>query len=247
MSTLISSALSEHTVAREVSSSIILFDTMAVIIWMSVLVYYNKRRAICFALIGFVIYYLVDAILWMTIMKIRWIESAYNRYLIQVWLQLGPGVIHPSFVCMMFEGTFGAKKENEKRELWFLLFLLVQFTPCFMQLQFPGHSTIRVGRTMESQRWIFILVSLLGYLYLVYKNVSVKKLLQIFLICTSVEALFELSLYTSGIRKATLLTIIMDSILEFNVGAAFVVVLWRLFHSEIDRESLDFGPKAFES
>lgn len=238
----------EHVVMREVNSSIILYDAVAVMIWIGALISNKQWRALKLSFIGFLVYYVVDAIIWMSFMKVRVIESTnhINPYLIQIWLQLGPGVIHPSWVVLMFEGTFGPKKGETRREFWVLLFLLVQFTPAFMQQNLTFGGQIVIARNMQSQRWLFILIGLLGYLYLVYRRVSVKCLWQLFLICTSVETCFEVSLLVSDIRKATLQTIIIDSVIEFNVGAAIILEVWRKLMSKGERDGVDLGPEAYK-
>ena len=231
--------LTEHIVQREVSSSIIIFDIIAVIIWLSCLVYYKQKRALIFCAIGFVVYYLVDGVLWLAILKTRVISPSSHQYLLEIWLQLGPGVIHPSFVCMMLEGTFGPQRSTIRKEFWILLFMLVQFTPAFMQKSIKGSFTIFVSRTMDSQRWLFILIALLSYLFLVYKEVSVRNMWKIFFICAGVETCFEFSLFLSDIRNASLKTILIDCVLEFNVGAALVLYLWRGMFPKNEQQSID--------
>lgn len=233
----------EQIVMREVNGSIIFFDVLAVTIWIIALVHYRQWRALIVAGIGFIIYYLVDAILWMTIMGIRSIETTnnINPYLVQIWLQLGPGIIHPSWVILMLEGTFGPNKHDVKREFWIILFILVQFTPAFAQQSIKCGGQIMIMRNMQSQRWVFILIGCLGYLLLVYRHLSAKDLQKIFLICTSVETCFELSLLLSDIRKASFQTVFVDCIIEFNVGAGVVFELWSHLLSKKEREFLFSG------
>lgn len=139
----------------------------------------------------------------------------------------------------MLEGTFGPQRHTIRKEFWILLFMLVQFTPAFMQKSIKGSFTIFVSRTMDSQRWLFILIALLSYLFLVYKNVTVKNMWKIFFICAGVETCFEFSLFLSDIRNASLKTILIDCVLEFNVGAALVLYLWRGMFPENERQSID--------
>lgn len=217
----------EHIVQRSVDSSIIVFDVLAVLLWIGCLLYHKQWRPLSFCAIGFVVYYLVDAVIWMKFMGVRWISSKFNPYLVQIWLQLGPGVIHPSFVVLMFEGTFGPNRKNMKREFWILLFLVVQFTPCFLQQSFKFNQLIEVGRNMQSQRWLFFILGALGYFYLIQQQMTPKNLWIVFLICFGVEGCFELSLYISDIRVASIKTMLVDAVLEFNVGAGLIFYLWK--------------------
>lgn len=227
--------LSEHIVQRSVDASIILFDCVAVLIWIACLIYNKQWRPLYFCGIGFVVYYVVDAVIWMLIMKVRWIDSRYNPYLIQIWLQLGPGVIHPSFAVLMLEGTFGPNRQKVNRSFWALLFLLVQFTPCFLQQSFQWNDRIVIGRNMGSQRWLFVVLSILGYFYLIHLKMNAADLWKCFLIAFSVEGLFELSLYVSDIRVASLKTMLIDSVLEFNVGIGLIFFLWKCMIPKEDR------------
>ena len=56
-----------------------------------------------------------------------------------------------------------------------------------------------------------------------------------------VEGCFELSLYLSEIRQATLETMILDSIIEFNVGAGLIVYLWRCMCTKEERAQMKFN------
>lgn len=233
--------ITEHIVQRSVNSSIIIFDIIAVIVWIGCLLYTKQYRPFYFCIIGLVVYYIVDAIIWMKFMGVRWIESKYNPYLLEIWLQLGPGVIHPSFAVLMLEGTFGPKRAEVKREFWVLLFILVQFTPCFLQQSFKFSDTIQVGRNMQSQRWLFLVLAILGYFYLIQQKMSVSNLWKMFLICFAVEGCFELSLYISDIRVASLKTMMVDSVLEFNVGAGLIFYLWKCMIPKSERVHMDYG------
>ena len=236
--------LGESVVARQVNGSIVFFDAIAVSIWLIALAVNKQKRPLIFSGIGFVVYYFVDAIVWMTLMKTRVVDSPFNPYLVQVWLQLGPGVIHPSFFCVLLEGTFGPQRKEVRKEFWVTLFIAVQFIPAFMQESFQLNTTITIYRDMKTQRWLFVLLGVLGYMYLISLRVSVSNLWKIFLYSVVVEGCFELSLFVSGIRQATLETMILDSVIEFNVGAGLIVFLWRCMCSQEERARMTFDDEA---
>ncbi|KAK8792044.1 hypothetical protein WA158_005421 [Blastocystis sp. Blastoise] len=234
-------------VSRQLYSSCIYFDIVAVLIWIaSVNVNYHWRASL-FMAIGFIVYYLVDAVFWMEILKIRIIDSSINPWLLQIWLQLGPGVIHPSWVCLMIEGTFGTKEMREKinRTFWTFFFFMVQFCPAFFQLSYHTDDLITVSRTMSSQRGFFILFGCLGYMYLCYQRVSLRDILKLLAIGTTAEGFFEFSLYLSGIRQQSLRTVLFDSLIEFNVGMPYIVIIWILMIKRDQRNDLNFESGAF--
>ena len=233
--------LGDSVVQRQVNTSIIYFDVCAVLIWLIALALNHQWRPFMFSIIGFCVYYFVDAVVWMTWMKTRTIQSPFNPYLTQLWLQLGPGIIHPSFFCLLLEGTFGPQRKKVCKEFWVTLFIGVQFVPAFMQQSIQLDQTIIVSRTMKSQRWLFILLGVMGYMYLISLYVSAPNLWRICLYSIVVEGCFELSLYLSEIRKATLETIILDSVIEFNVGAGLIVFLWRCMYSKEERAQMRFN------
>lgn len=239
MSSVLATDFAEHLVQRSVDSSIILFDTIAVIIWISCLIYNKQWRPILFCIIGYSVYYLVDAIIWMKLMKVRWIHSTFNPFLVQAWLQLGPGIIHPSFAVLMLESIFRPKRKLVNREFWIVLFVLVQFTPCLLQQSFKFNNIIEVGRTMQTQRWLFVLLGGIGYLYLIWQKVSSSCLFKLFLLCFAIEGCFELSLYISDIRIASIKTMIVDSVIEFNVGAGLIFTMWKALLNKEERELLN--------
>ena len=70
----------------------------------------------------------------------------------------------------MLEGTFGPNRQKVNKSFWALLFLLVQFTPCFLQQSFKWNDSILIGRNMGSQRWLFVVLGILGYFYLIHLN-----------------------------------------------------------------------------
>ena len=236
--------LGDSVVERQVNTSIVLFDVLAVSVWLIALAINNQRRPLLFSGIGFLVYYFIDAIVWMSLMKTRTIQSPFNPYLTELWLQLGPGIIHPSFFCLMLEGTFGPRRKEVRKEFWVTLFIAVQFVPAFMQQSIQLEDTIVVSRTMKTQRWLFILLGVLGYMYLISLHVSVPNLWRICLYSIVVEGCFELSLYLSGIRQASLEAMVLNSVIEFNVGAGLIVYIWRCMCTKEERARMQFNDEA---
>ena len=234
-------------VSREVYFSVVYFDLAAVVLWIALILINKHYRPAIFMAVGYAIYLLVDAVFWMAILKIRVIHSDISPWLIQLWLQLGPGIIHPSWVCLMLEGTFGREEDRKRinRTFWTFAFFLVQFCPVFFQQSFHTDDKIVVSRTMDSQRGFFILFGCLGYMYLCYQKVPVKHILTLLLIGFTAEGFFEFSLFLSGVRQESLKTVLFDSLLEFNVGMPYIFILWIMMYKKDQRANLNLDNNSF--
>jgi hypothetical protein len=225
-------------VTRTFGIDFIFFDLIFLAAWIFLLIrkrYYSPLR---WGIAGWLIYLLVDYLLWYRIMGSRHYEGPINPNLFFLWFCFSPGFVQFSFVIIMFE-----KRNTRELIFWTVLFYagwtLVGLLSQWIHLD---DTLIRVCRDMGqgNQRWIMgglaVLNLLIGILLVWIKQVRWKDLLYLFLVGTLVELALELSMLASGIRLEqghwSPGMMAVNTLIEFNCGIVTMYLLWALFNKK---------------
>jgi hypothetical protein len=209
----------------------IYIDVCFLTLWIGALFwnFNHNRTPILFSAIGLVVYYLVDFGYWYSYAGTRHISGPVEAPLLLLWVSMTPGVVHPSWAILMLEGVFLGSRRIREMLLWTMLFFSVQTLPAFIQpLLNVDERLITTTRDMTNGRFIMLLLCLIGYAYMWYKNIPRRVLLKIALIGAVVEGVFEFALTFSGIRPSGLSVFLFDSVFEFNCGMVLLFQLWQL-------------------
>jgi len=227
-----------NIVTRNFGTDFIFIDLVFLAVWIGLLVRNKYFTAIRWGLAGWIIYILIDYLLWYRIMGSRHYSGAVNPELFFAWFCFSPGFVQFSYVIVMFE-----KRSTRAVVFWTLLFYCGwTFTGVISQWLPLDDSLIRVSRDMGqgNQRWIMggmaLLNLLIGILLVVRKKFSWSHLAYLFVVGTLVEFALEFSLLASGIRLEqghwSLAMMIVNAVVEFNCGIIIMYIIWRFLISE---------------
>lgn len=222
-----------NIVTRTFGTDFIYFDLMFLVIWIGLLIRKNYYTPIRWGIAGWIIYILVDYLLWYRIMGSRHYSGQVNPELFFLWFCFSPGFVQTSYVIVMFE-----KRSTKEVIFWTLLFYcgwtFVGLTSRWVPL---SDDLIRVSRDMGrgNQRWIMGSLALINFLtgvILVWlKKMQWKDLFYIFLIGTLVEFALEFSLLVPGIRLEQGHwdpgMMVLNALIEFNCGIMFAYLIWK--------------------
>lgn len=225
-----------HIVTRTFGTDFIYFDLVFLVCWITFLVRKKYFSAIRWGVAGWIIYILVDYLLWYRIMGSRHYSGPVNPNLFFAWFCFSPGFVQFSYVIVMFG------KRNPREVIFWTLFFYFGWTMVGLLSQWiPLDDTlIRVSRDMgkANQRWIMgslaILNLLIGIIMVYLRKISWKDLAYIFLTGTLVEFALEFSLLVSGIRleqgQWSFGMMLINSLVEFNCGIITMYIIWRYFN-----------------
>lgn len=93
-------------------------------------------------------------------------------------------------------------------------------------------------RTTTKYHFIMAIILIIGYLFLIIKNLFNKEkinILWLLLIGISVQFAWEVSLLINGIRplnSASFMTLIINSLLETNLGMPYIYLIYKCFSTK---------------
>ncbi|MFW9820046.1 MAG: hypothetical protein ACFFE5_10595 [Candidatus Thorarchaeota archaeon] len=222
-------------VTRTIGLDFIYFDLIFLSIWIFFLIRKKYWLSISWGVCGWLIYIFTDYILWYLITQTRTYTGPINPFIFFLWFCFSPGFVQFSYVFLMFE------KRNRNELIFFtLLFYLGWiFVSTGSQLIPLDDRLIEVSRDMNiaNQRFnelIMVLINIGVALVLYFKRkLRLEDILYIFLIGILVEFSLEFSLAISGIRQAqgvwSLELLIINTLLEFNLGIILMYLVWVPF------------------
>ncbi len=227
--------MTEAVVARTIGIDFIYLDLLFITIWVSFLIKRKYWTPIKWGLLGWIIYIFVDYVYWYLITQTRHYTGPLDPFLFFLWFCVSPGFVQFSYVIVMFE-------KRNKRELifWTLLFFIGWTLVSVGSQILPINDTlIEVYRDMniENQRFnevIMVLINIVIAAALYYKKkLRLEDILFLFLVGTLVEFGLEFTLSVSGIRQEqggwSLITMIVNTLIEFNLGIILMYLLWVPF------------------
>ncbi|NHJ20184.1 MAG: hypothetical protein EAX91_04510 [Candidatus Lokiarchaeota archaeon] len=227
--------MTTSVVARTIGIDFIYFDIIFITIWVFFLIKKKYWTPILWGLVGWIIYIFVDYVYWYLITQTRHYIGSINPFLFFVWFCFSPGFVQFSYVIVMFE------KRNRKELLFWTLLLYIGWTLVAVGSQIIplNDAIIKVYRDMnvDNQRLnelILVLINIVVATILYFKKkLRLEDILYLFLVGTLVEFALEFTLSVSGIRQEqggwSFLTMIINTLLEFNLGIILMYLLWVPF------------------
>ncbi len=227
--------MADAIVTRTIGLDFIYFDIIFLSIWIFFLVRKKYWRSITWGVCGWLIYIFTDYILWYLITQTRTYTGPIDPFIFFLWFCFSPGFVQFSYVFVMFD------KRNRRDLIFFTLLFYIGwvFVSMGSQLIPLDDRLIEVSRDMNiaNQRLnelIMVLINIGAALVLYFKKkLRLEDILYIFLIGILVEFSLEFSLAISGIRQAqgvwSLELMIINTLLEFNLGIVLMYLLWAPF------------------
>jgi hypothetical protein len=102
---------------------------------------------------------------------------------------------------------------------WILIALLSQLLPI-------NDSTIITLRHMSSLRFVEVGILVIGYSLLFMLKYDWRKIAYLFFIGFLIHFMMEFSLLITGIRPGSLIILVENSLIEFNMGVPFFYLLY---------------------
>ena len=238
----------ENVVARNFDVDFIYLDIILTAIWVLLLIKSNHRRALYVGVLGIVVNFIIDYVVWYRTMGVRVIYELppwLSPEVFFVYFSITYGMIQYSYVGVMFT-------EGSNKKLWTLLlftgWISIGLTSQLLSLD---DSTVHVARIMSTQRLTEILVVLAEYSLLVFLmqrgkfELTWRRIGYVFGIGVLAFFAMEVTLLVPGIRNIDLGNLIFNSLIEWNMGAPIVYLLLT-FSKEGNRSNVMESVRAVE-
>lgn len=207
----------DYTVSRTFSSLYINLDLIWLFLLIAILLYFRKRMAVIVGLLAGGVYFLVDYGIFYKLLDTRVIEGA-NPLWFLLWLSMSYGFTNFAWIWLLLDRDGHAVE-------WSLLPILGWVTIGQLSQNFgAGFPGIAISRGTGGYHGVMALILCIGYLIVIIHNLRGREripILWLLAIGVGVQFAWEASLILGGIRPALWQPILVNSLIETNLGIPY--------------------------
>ena len=228
-------SLSEINPTRTLNLAYIILDSLFIVLLLGLLLLKKRYATVIWSVLGGILYFIVDYGYFHLISNSRLItfngnSSEMITALVLLWMSMSYGITNFCFIWLCL------KKDKYLKE--FLILIIMWWLICPSLSSFDITNQIMTTRTTTKYHFIMAIILIIGYLFLIIKNLFNKEkinILWLLLIGISVQFAWEVSLLINGIRPlngASFMTLIINSLLETNLGMPYIYLIYKCFSSK---------------
>ncbi len=214
----------DYVVARTFNSLYIILDIIWLLIYAGILLYFRRRIAVIVGLIAGTVYFLVDYGIFYQLLGTRQIDGADPLWFL-LWLSMSYGFTNFAWIWLLLDRDGHAVE-------WSLLPILGWVTIGQLSQTFgAGFTEITISRGTGSYHGMMALILCIGYLIIIINNLKGRErvnILWLISIGIGVQLSWEASLLISGIRPAIWQPIVVNSLLETNLGMPYIFFIHKV-------------------
>lgn len=211
-------------------------DIIWLVIFFVILLAAKKYMALIAGAIGSVIYFLVDYGIFYLILGTRTVDNA-NVVALLLWLSISYGFTNFAWIWLWLD------RDGHWLE-WSLLIITAWLATALLSQNFgQNFPVISIQRGTLSYHGIMAALMFVGYAILIIKNILDKNrpgkkinLLWIIAIGILVQFSWEAVLLISGIRAAGVMPLIVNSLIETNMGLPYIFLAHRALSSRYSED-----------
>ena len=222
--------VNDYLVRRSFNVLYIWIDTILLLAFVCILTRLRRWAALVVGLLGGVLYFIVDYGLFYVLLGTRTVIGM-SIVPLEFWLSFSYGITNMAWMWLWFD-------EPDNRWEWSIFFPTGWLTSALVSQGFGGafHS-VHIARHVSSYHGIMVVFALAGYAWLAIHNLrhpderySIRSALTIGI---GIQFTWEAVLMISGIRPLAWHPLVIDSLIETNLGAPFMLLIvnaWRVRH-----------------
>jgi hypothetical protein len=213
----------EITAARTLNYLYIYLDVAWLLIYILILAYRKRYLALLAGVAGGLIYFAVDFGIFFLLLGTRAVVGA-DPFWFLLWLSMSYGITNMAWIWLLLDRDGRAVE-------WSLLTILGWISVAFLSQNFgAGFAQISIQRGTTSYHGVMALALVVGYTYLIVRNLGRSgagqvNLLWLTAIGVGVQFSWEAVLLLSGIRPAGILPLIVNSLIETNLGVPYLFLI----------------------
>ncbi len=223
----------EIIVARELNTLYIILDILFLLFLGYLLLKHSKFNAFTFGLFGAIAYFFVDYGLFYLLLGTREVHNA-DPFWFLLWLSASYGFTNFTWIWLWLS--------KDKRLLeWSLLIPISWLAIALLSQNFGANfSVINIARGTIGYHGIMALFLVVGYGIVIYKNLNANdsqriNILWLLAIGILVQFSWEFVLLISGIRPSMYMPIIVNSLLETNLGIPYIYFIHQFVTNRQDK------------
>jgi len=233
----------EIVAARTLNTLYIYLDIIWLLAYAAILLYNKRYLAIIVGLFGGLIYFAVDYGIFYLALNTRAIIGA-DPFWFLLWLSMSYGFTNIAWIWLLLD-------KDGKAVEWSTLTIAGWVAVAFLSQNFGStFPIISIQRGTTSYHGIMALVLLAGYTYLILNNLKGKpsekaNILQLLAIGIGVQFSWEFILLISNIRPIGVLPLVVNSLIETNLGMPYLYLIHRAIVKRVneDMTTVSHGPQ----
>jgi hypothetical protein len=215
----------EVIASRTMNYLYIYLDIGFLVLLLGLLLWQKKCQAVLVGLFGGLLYWAVDYGIFYSWLGTRSVQGTDPLWFL-LWLSMSYGFTNFVWIWLWLD--------HDKRLLeWSLLIPLGWFSEALISQYAGGNSgSISISRGTGQYHWVMAIFLFVGYAHLIIHNIWAKKenrypILWILAIGILVQFAWEAVLAITGIRNQSWQTLIVNSLLETNMGLPYLFFIHR--------------------
>jgi len=211
--------------ARAFNTLYIYLDIAWLVLFTAILAWRKRYAALLAGVAGSVIYFIADYGIFYLALGTRSVAGADPVWLL-LWLSVSYGLTNFAWIWLLLDRDGHAVE-------WSLLPLVAWLAVALLSQNFgTDFTTISIYRGTARYHGIMALIMAAGYTWLVIRNLRAApgqraNLLRLLAIGIGIQFSWEAILLVSGIRPAGVLPLIIDSLVETNLGMPYLYLIHR--------------------
>lgn len=225
----------DFPVVRELNLLYIILDISFLIFFGYLLLRMKKKMTFLFGLAGALLYFIVDYGIFFLLLGTREVVGA-NTFLFLLWLSTSYGFTNFVWIWLFLN--------RDKRILEWSLFIVMGWAAVALISQNFGSqfSQISISRGTGSYHGVMALILFVGYAYIIIHNLKANEedripILRLLFIGIIVQFSWEAVLMVSGIRPLEWNPIVVNSLLETNLGLPYLFFIHRALTRRYNEET----------
>lgn len=228
---------------RNFSLAYVILDSIFVIFFVSFLFFRKKYVTGIFSLIGGILYFLVDFLIFYLALgsRVIYISSsdvfntadAFITCMILLWMSLSYGILDFAFIWLWLS--------YDKKALQYTFLIVIWWICCPLIASFidnlcPNMIYIMTTRSTMKYHGVMGIIMVVGYFFLIIKDILYKEkipLVRLFVIGFMAQFLWEFILFIFNIRSLNysddfirvISTMLQDSLVETNLGMPYLYLI----------------------
>ena len=213
----------EIIAARTLNTLYIYLDIVWLLAYAAILIYNKRYLAVIVGAAGGLIYFAVDYGIFYLALNTRIINGA-NPFWFLLWLSMSYGFTNFAWIWLLLD------KDGKAIE-WSTLTIAGWVAVALLSQNFgSSFPVVSIQRGTNSYHGIMALILLAGYIYLILNNLKSKpskkvNILQLLAIGIGVQFSWEFVLLISNIRPSGVLPLIVNSLIETNLGMPYLYLI----------------------
>ncbi|MGN1164062.1 MAG: hypothetical protein ACI4S4_04545, partial [Candidatus Ornithospirochaeta sp.] len=208
--------------SRVFSGLYILIDVIFLTLLAAMLFFSKRRRALYFGLFGGVLYFLVDWGIFYLALGARTVTGAPTAPFL-LWLSMSYGFTNFAWIWLMLD-------KDQYRVEWSALIFFAWMAEALLSQNFGASwPVISISRTTTSYHGAMALILVVGYFLVAVENIFFSRKINVpylLFIGITVQLGWETALLVTGIRQSGIETLVVNSLIETNLGMPYI---WHIF------------------